>query len=216
MLESDVSLETSGRDDHHDRWLAMQSAYKEYRRASDVLESVDESIADSATEELVRLGVLERQQRVAFERYVEARVDYLEFQYDTSYRLRAAQSASSPFDAAKWILPGIAFIVLCAMALWLIREHNRLQSLEVARDELRVALHKTRAEIQFTPRPDAPRPLPTPPVAAPQSAGQHSQRARQSRGSRAIPPHQRKPQIGSPARRSGVRKSERITASVVR
>src|SRR4030095_1509812 len=82
MLEVDDSQELERRDDEHDRWLAMQSAYTEYRRASEALECSPEFADDSPTSPGLRLSMLEGQQRVAFERYLEARMEFAESRFD--------------------------------------------------------------------------------------------------------------------------------------
>jgi hypothetical protein len=85
MLDSDDSQEPEIRNDEHNHWLAMQSAYAEYGRASEALEPT----VDSSNGERSRLITLEGQQRVAFERYLEARMEFLEFRFDQSDRLGA-------------------------------------------------------------------------------------------------------------------------------
>jgi hypothetical protein len=150
------------RDDEHHRWLAMQSAYLAYRRATEALENADEAIEDSATNELVRLGILERQQRMAFEKYLEARIDFVEFRCDELNRgimsraLAAGHADSTEsgswFGTCKGILQVLAFVLLCITALSLARGQNHVRDLEAARDELQAALNDTRRELQLLER----------------------------------------------------------------
>jgi hypothetical protein len=213
MTDSEDAVTPARREDDH-KWLAMQSAYKEYRRASAALESADQSIHDSPTTELVRLGVLERQQRVAFERYLEARLDFLECRYDEANRPDAAQQDGirSWFAFGRWILPGLSIMLLCMTALWLIREHKQIRDLEAAHDELRAAWREARKEIQSLAQKQAASELP-PPTAVPKTeqtisrppvARPRSAEARQLR---------RRPPNPSPFQESGVRTSARTTAA---
>jgi hypothetical protein len=89
MLDSDDSHNSANRNDEHDHWLAMQSAYAEYGRASAALAST----VDSSNGERLWSIRLEGQQRVAFERYLEARMDFLEFRFDESNPLGAGAYA---------------------------------------------------------------------------------------------------------------------------
>ena len=65
MLEGDESLEPTWRDVGHDRWLAMQSAYAEYKGASEALECTRQSANESSTNERSLLTIAVDRQRVA-------------------------------------------------------------------------------------------------------------------------------------------------------
>jgi len=161
MLEGDDSQKPERRDDGHDRWLAMQSAYAEYRSASEALECTRQSADDTSTSERLRMIVLEGQQRVAFERYLEARMEFLEFRFDESNPPGAGPAAPPVRDAdystaGSWlafanrkpVLPILAVLLLCTNAFSLIRQQRHVRDLEAARDELRAALNQTRAGLQ--------------------------------------------------------------------
>ena len=188
MLEGEDSQKPARRDDGHDRWLAMQSAYAEYRSASEALECTRQSADDTSTSERLRLIVLEGQQRVAFERYLEARMEFLEFRFDESNPPGAGPAAPAARDAdysaaGSWlafanrkpVLPILAVLLLCTNAFSLIRQQRHVRDLEAARDELRAALNQTRAGLQTlgqrmdawgTPQPAAIRQVVhTPPAA---------------------------------------------------
>ena len=82
------------RDEAHERWLAMQSAYAEYLRVSEVYENRRESTRDSADAGRCDLTLLDCR-RDAFERYLEARMEYLERRFAplTAQRILAALHA---------------------------------------------------------------------------------------------------------------------------
>ena len=92
MLEGDKSHEPTRREVGHGRWLAMQSAYAEYRGASEALDCTRQSANESSTNERSLLAIAVDQQRVAFERYFEARMEFLEFRFDESNRPAARRS----------------------------------------------------------------------------------------------------------------------------
>src|SRR5436305_13396669 len=114
--------ETNGpvpRDEAHARWLAMQSAYAEYMRASEEIETTRELTGDLAGPEHCELTLLEGR-RDAFERYLEARLEFLERRFDEGYRREAAAIASratretggsgtcSWRSGPKWLKPDLA------------------------------------------------------------------------------------------------------------
>jgi hypothetical protein len=158
MLDGDEMHEPERRDAGHDRWLAMQSAYAEYMHASEALECTHHSADESSTGERLQLAMLEGRQRVAFERYLESRMEFLEFRFDDSNRSGAAPAIDvecSPagsrfaFVKARPFLEILAVILLSATAFSLVREKQHLRTLESSRDELQAALVKTRAEVQL-------------------------------------------------------------------
>jgi hypothetical protein len=158
MLDGDDLQEPERRDAGHDRWLAMQSAYAEYMHASEVLECTHQSADDSSTSERLQLVMLEGRQRVAFERYLESRMEFLEFRFDESNGPGAAPpidveyskiSSRFPFVKPRPLLEILAVILLSATAFSLVRDKQHLRNLEASRDELQATLTKTRAEVQL-------------------------------------------------------------------
>jgi hypothetical protein len=158
MLDGDEMHEPERRDAGHERWLAMQSAYAEYMHASEALECTHHSADDSSTDERLQLAMLEGRQRVAFERYLESRMEFLEFRFDDSNQPGAPPAIDvecSPaasrfaFVKARPFLEILAVILLSATAFSLVREKQHLRNLESSRDELQAALVKTRTELQL-------------------------------------------------------------------
>lgn len=161
MLESGDSHEPERRDEGHNRWLAMQSAYADYREASEALECTHHSDEDSSASERLRLILLQGQQRVAFERYLEARMAFLEFRFDESNRPGAGQGAPvAPAESAgtgsrfafancRPVLQILGVLLLCTTAFSLVREQRRVLDLEASRDELRATLNQTRDGLQL-------------------------------------------------------------------
>jgi hypothetical protein len=82
MLEGEGSHEPEDQNEGRDRWLAMQTAYLEYRQASDTLDRTRRSTGELSTGERPQMIVAEGRQRVAFERYLEARIGFLEYRFE--------------------------------------------------------------------------------------------------------------------------------------
>lgn len=160
MLDEDSQL--PAHNGGHDRWLAMQSAYAEYRRASDALECTRQSADDTSTTERLRLVVLEGQQRVAFERYLETRMEFLEFRFDESNPPGGVPAALPTrekehfgigsclaFANRRPVLPILAVLLLCTTAFSLMREQKHVRDLETSRDGLKSALDRTREGLRL-------------------------------------------------------------------
>src|SRR5215469_9462773 len=100
MLDINISQEQLPRDAGNERWLAMRSAYFEYLRASDALECFPRP-QDSSSPEQAELLALASQQRTAFERYLEARMEFLEFRFDEGRPQPVPQSADAPASSIR-------------------------------------------------------------------------------------------------------------------
>src|SRR5579872_470454 len=74
------------RDREHQLWLAMRSAYDDYRDASETLDVAASRgpISISCPARLRGIEALAAKQRVEFERYIEKRMQYSEFVGDRS------------------------------------------------------------------------------------------------------------------------------------
>jgi hypothetical protein len=155
MEEVEDRREPARRDEGHDRWLAMQSAYAEYRRASELLDCTRQSADD--TNERLKLPVLEGQQWLAFEHYFDTRMEFLEARFDESHWPDPGPEAQQPVldneaDVSSWfalvnyksVLQILAIVLLGTMAFALLGEQKRVRDLEASRDELQSTLNQTR------------------------------------------------------------------------
>jgi hypothetical protein len=171
MLDGNDLPAPARRDRSHDRWLAMQSAYADYRRASEALESTHHPTEESSFGECVRLTILEAHQRVAFERYLEARMEYLEFRVDERTLVDETLAPMPDQEETRFgswvawarrkpVLPILTALLLCSTAFSLMREQKHVRDLEASRDELRAALNQTRDGLQvLAQKLEASRPL---------------------------------------------------------
>ena len=167
MPEDRGSLVPKQHNEGHDRWLAMQSAYLEYRQASDALESACASGDEMSVGVHTRMMLVEGQQRVTFERYFEARMGFLEFQIDQISRpdstsggvdtgAASAERSCEPRRVGFWYLPGgfkpvveiLAIVLVSATAFSLVREQKHVRDLQASSDELRTTLNQTRDGLQ--------------------------------------------------------------------
>jgi hypothetical protein len=96
------------RDTQHELWLSMQSAYDKYRSASDLLTAAASRmpIPISSAEESPRMTTLTVEQRAAFESYIEARLQYSEFERD-QVRVKTAGSTTAQCDHQDDGAPGM-------------------------------------------------------------------------------------------------------------
>jgi len=93
------SLGMDRRDTQHELWLSMQSAYDKYRYASDLLTAAASSmpVPISSADENPRMTTLTAEQRAAFESYIEARLQYSEFERDQD-RVKTAGSTTAQWE----------------------------------------------------------------------------------------------------------------------
>jgi hypothetical protein len=156
----------------NERWLAMRSAYVEYTRASEALESAAATTDDSYPAVHREFATLVSQQRVAFERYLEARLEFLEFRFDEGYaeRYAAGISAAAPLaDGKSWkprFLMANPLLMQCVTAGILgltiiasIYDHRQVRSLEASRDQINLTLGDIRENLHvLAAKLDAPKP----------------------------------------------------------
>jgi hypothetical protein len=146
MHERDDAPQFRPSDEGHNHWLAMQSAYAEYQRASEALQPADE-LAD----EQLPFPTLEDRQRHAFERYMESRMEFLECRFDQS-NPPGALPAAPPWRAfvpRGPVLPILAAFLVCTVGFAWIRERRQVRALEASRDELRAELSQTRTGLRM-------------------------------------------------------------------
>jgi hypothetical protein len=169
MPDVESCQQPARRDDWHTRWLEMQAAYGEYRRSSEALECTRHSSDDADAGDYRRMAMLEGQQRLAFERYVDARIAFLESRFDEMNRPETGGSAPHGAAAAavtaeaekesrikSWVavassrpvLQTLAVLLLCTMSFSLMREQKRVRELEARRDEIRAAPVQMGQELQ--------------------------------------------------------------------
>jgi hypothetical protein len=159
MLDDNNSPEPLPRDPTNKRWVAMQSAYAEYTRMSEALGHCSEPVDDLcpvAEADLLRLAA---EQRVAFERYLETRMEFLEYRFDED-RSAVARSAGGEtrlsLRSSVTNLPALAGIVALAILsvslFALVRSQHEVRTLKTEQALLSAALDKTRDDLQLLAR----------------------------------------------------------------
>jgi hypothetical protein len=147
MTELEDSNGNVRRDEAHEGWLAMQAAYAEYLRASEVFENGRELARDSAEQGCFELTLLDCR-RDAFERYLEARLEYLENRFDQGYRREAAPAPRPSGETGglraffrpagpKWLMAVLAAGILSVIVFSLVREQKHARELDWALAQLR-------------------------------------------------------------------------------
>jgi hypothetical protein len=133
----------------------MQTAYEEYCIATKALESAFQA-DESSTIEQLRFRMAADQQRIAFERYVDGRMAFLEYQFDKIHgpgacRISLTDQAQplgmrARFGTPLWklLLGASAVALMCITAFSSFREHEHVRDLEASHDELRAMLSNTR------------------------------------------------------------------------
>src|SRR5579863_10426421 len=157
------------RDHEHQLWLAMRSAYDNYRDASETLDAAASRapISISSQERVRGIETLAAKQRTEFERYIEKRMQYSEFVCDRSNLTsmhssvqRAANDSTAPKqrqDEPAWCLGrmtcriAVSAALLC-ITVFILREQKRIHDLDVARDEMSATLNRTRDDLHSLSR----------------------------------------------------------------
>lgn len=159
MLQFRRSVEPEKCEDSHDCWLAMRSAYEEYRKASETLENSYPSAEESGGDR--PLTKLQVQQRIAFEGYLEARMAFLELWFHQSQGSAAAPAASTDDEENHWsrrwlafanqkpVLQVLSVLLIGTTAFCLVREQTHVRDLVVARGELQAARNHATDQLQL-------------------------------------------------------------------
>jgi hypothetical protein len=157
MAELEDSNVPVPRNEAHERWLAMQSAYADYTRASEVFQNSRDLTRDSTG--MGRSETLLDGRRDAFERYLEARIEFLECRFDEGYRREAAMVSrparetgelrtGSLVAGPKWLIPVLAAGILSVTVFSFVREYQHVRDLDSAHEQLRASLSDARDQLQ--------------------------------------------------------------------
>jgi hypothetical protein len=132
----------------------MQNAYKDYRHASEALDSADRLMDESPDGERSTLSMIETRQRATFERYLEARMEYLESRFDDWTRPGGMPPEDPEDDSHRFVTHRKPLVAILAIALLgttafsAVRARRQIRNLEASRDELRASLKQTRDVLQ--------------------------------------------------------------------
>ena len=172
MIETQIPEAPGQRNTEHDLWLAMQAAYYEYRNASAALDDVASQLqgANPSAEGSLRIEKATSEQRTAFENYMEARMQFVEFRCDQNNARTLGFTdpnavggstglveEKSPFwswpglRSSRLALPAAVAALLCTTALSLVyavHERVRVYDAGAARGEIGATLNQARDEIQ--------------------------------------------------------------------
>jgi hypothetical protein len=164
------------RNAEHEYWLAMRAAYQRYTSVSATLDLLTSQLLSAAccSDERRRIERAASEQRTAFENYIEARIQYFEFQFDR--RRAGIESFQRPHSSRISAIPGeeksarpswagfadsrrarqAAVLVLVCAATFslvdLVRERRHLCDSDAVRNEIRAMLSQTGDGLQALTR----------------------------------------------------------------
>jgi len=158
----------ASRDTRHQLWREMQAAYHAYVSASDELDvSCDPRLAASfATDQDSEIAILSAAQRTAFEKYIDARLQYSEFERDQvsvaigeraavfgNHQLEQRRGGSSPFVRMHPLATSLILIaaIVCG-SMYYASEQRRMHDLTVERDRVRVTLAQMEGDLRAATR----------------------------------------------------------------
>jgi len=169
MSESHALEGPDQRNAEHELWLSMQAAYTKYRNASSELglAATQPSSAIPSAEENLRIETATSEERTAFENYVEARMQYAEFQCDqntarsrSSGRSKTVEDSTGPSEDKSprryWAgstisRPALASVVVVLLAVSLayaMLAWGFVRGASTVRDEIGATLNQARSDIQ--------------------------------------------------------------------
>jgi hypothetical protein len=154
----------------HKLWREMHAAYHAYVSSSDALEAstCPPGFDDRpfATDQDSQIAILSATQRTAFEKYIDARLQYSEFECDQhsvamgegaamfgNHPLEQRRSGSSPFVR---VLPlATTFTLIAAIvcgAMYQANEQRRIHDLTLERDRVRITLAQMEGDLNAVTR----------------------------------------------------------------
>jgi hypothetical protein len=159
----------TGGEARHQLWREMQAAYHAYVSASDALEASTchpRFDVPFATGQDSEIAILSATQRTAFEKYIDARLQYSAFECDQhsvvigegaamfgNHQLEQRRSGSSPFVR---ILPlATTFTLIAAIvcgSIYQAREQRRIHDLTLERDRIRITLAQMEGHLNAVTR----------------------------------------------------------------
>jgi hypothetical protein len=159
MLDANNLPEEHPRNPADERWAEMRSAYAEYMRTSEALGRFSEIADDSCPVEDGDMLRLAGEQRVAFERYLETRMRFLECRFDDVQSARA-RIVGSPtrlsLRSSVTTLPALVRIVtlgiLSISVLAFVRSQHEVRTLKMEQAGISATLDKTRGDLQLLAR----------------------------------------------------------------
>lgn len=163
VVDSCSSTLSGHRNARHQLWREMQDAYDAYRGASDALQAlIPQSPFDIPREDQsVRSVTLETEQRAAFEKYIDARLCYSEFERDERFAQTpeldavVGEQSQDPRIRSRSIermLLTTANVMLLAVitlgSVYCIRQDGRLGDAVLAREQMRAVLDRTEGDLR--------------------------------------------------------------------
>jgi hypothetical protein len=151
MPEREAPEVPNRRHIEHELWLAMQAAYHKYGNASAALDSIHPGSPDGTTagNEMLEIDATVREQRTAFENYIEARMQLNEFvcsRNDTDAMSSSIRGSRAELTISRLALVSMTCAFLCATAFslaYVARVQRQVRDLDAARHEVSATVNQT-------------------------------------------------------------------------
>ena len=163
VVDSCSSSLSGHRNAGHQLWREMKDAYSAYRSASEALQAlIPQSPFDISRDDQSAGSVtLETEQRAAFEKYIEARLCYSEFERDERLAQtpgldavvgEQSQDTRRPSRSIERMLLTTANVMLLAVitlgSVYWVREDGRVGDAVLAREQMRAVLDRTEGDLR--------------------------------------------------------------------
>jgi hypothetical protein len=161
MAEIGASNAQDSRRIERELWLAMQEAHNRYKDSSAALDALTASppSGGSSSERDLEIEPASVEQRIAFENYIEARLQLSEFlasrqnaaPRETVVLKEAGGTQGAVPRVPLWVVPSVMAVCLFTTALGvgcLVEERRQSRALEVARSDANAALNQTRQQVE--------------------------------------------------------------------
>lgn len=155
MVRFDTPDGAAERFQQRQSWRAMQAAYRQYRQSSALVHSLaDLSVDSTSSEKAIRLQIATRDQRAAFEGYIEARLQFLEASCDRNHH--ATQRGGPETKRFLWVVGPITMGLGALNILCLSWEHRQIAESNTIRRHTNENVSSAREGLQGFAEPVAP------------------------------------------------------------
>jgi hypothetical protein len=156
--DAESSFLAAARETRRQLWREMQVAYQVYQSASDALDA-------SACDQDSRITTLSAEQRAAFEKYIDARLQYSEFlrdqdsvalgEHDELFRDQELQKRRGFNSLVKMLPLATSLILIAAIAsasMYYAREQRHIHDLTLDRDQVQLRLAQMEGDLRAATR----------------------------------------------------------------
>jgi hypothetical protein len=168
MLENEPPTPQDSRRGAHELWLVMQAAYHQYKNASATLEALASTVPREirSRDPDLQLEMAAEQQRVTFENYIEARLQFSEFLLSgengelasggISNDIERSTGPGQPdstgfwngFTSSRRVVAAALLLPTACILTYLVNEHRHVRDLDLVRGALTEMLNRDSKQSQ--------------------------------------------------------------------